>query len=147
MTERGATNVRQALKLRQTIEIEAEQVQRMIADHYAAVGLRFHHDHVNLKVHGSSGGGFSSTRAGFDGAVIHLHGDLAKNAEAAGLPTTLQMTRDAAANIIAHRVSAAMGIDIPAGAITWDVLEAGGSGYGSHSAKLNRACIALSIDA
>lgn len=146
MTEHGA-DARQALRLRQTIEVEAEQVQRMIADHYAALGLRFHHDHVNLKVHGSSGGGFSSTRAGFDGAVIHLHGQLAKDAEAAGMPTTLQMTKDAAANIVARRVAAAMEIDIPAGAITWDVLDAGGSGYGSHSAKLNRARVALSINA
>lgn len=135
------------LELRETISIESDQIASMIADHYGQHGLRFHPSYVQLRVHGSSGGGYSSTRAGFDGATIRLNGDLAAKAEEAGMPSVLEMTPAAVANILVSRIHRALERDVPASAVHWDVLDAGGSGYGSHSAKLSRATVTLRIEA
>ena len=133
------------LDLRQTITVEADQIASMIADHYKRHGLLFHPSYVDLKVHGSSGGGYSSTRAGFDGAVIRLPKEAAAKADEAGMPSVLELKPAAVVSIITSRLARAMECDVPAGAVRWDVMDAGGSGFGSHSAKLNRAVVDLRI--
>jgi hypothetical protein len=135
------------LELHQTIAIESDQIASMIADHYAQRGLRFHPSYVQLRVHGSSGGGYSSTSAGFDGATIRLNGDLAAKAEEAGMPSVLELTQAAVANILVSRIHRSLERDVPASAVRWDVLDAGGAGFGSHAAKLNRATVNLKIEA
>ena len=140
-------SVETLLELRQTIAIESDQIASMIADHYAMRGLRFHPSYVQLRVHGSSGGGYSSTNAGFDGATIRLNGDLAAKADEAGMPSVLELTAAAVANILVSRIHRSLERDVPASAVRWDVLDAGGIGMGSHSAKLSRATVNLKIEA
>lgn len=135
------------LELRQTITIEADQIASMIADHYKRHGLLFHPSYVDLKVHGSSGGSYSSTRAGFDGAVIRLPKEAAAKADEAGMPSVLELKPAAVVSIITSRLARAMERDVPASAVRWDVMEAGGAGMNHHPTKLNRAVVDLRIEA
>ena len=135
------------LALRHVVTITAEQITMMIRDHYRGLGLRFHESRVTLRVHGTSGGGFSYRAAEFDGATIRLAPEDSKTAEAAGLPTVFELTPATVAAIVAGRVDRAMDRDVPTSAVKWDVSDAGGTGIGMRPARLTGATIAFVLNA
>ncbi len=50
-----------SFSVRQTHSIDADGVRRIVADHYAAMGMEFSASHVSFQVHASHRSGMSSS--------------------------------------------------------------------------------------
>lgn len=130
------------IKIRQMLTVSHEQIQQVVVDHYATLGLRLHPGSIIIRVHPGGGSGYSRSNAHVGDTTIRL-GD--GRTEAAGLPTSMTLSPKALAQIVAERVGRAVGLDIAGEAVAFDVSDAGGSGFSSHSARLNGANIRLQL--
>lgn len=141
-----SASARTPIKLRQEIRATSEDVQLMISQHYAARGVSVSPSYVTIEVTGGGGSGFSSSGPAFRGAVIRFFGEQAKKAEADGLPTTLRLTPDAVAAIVAKRFGDGLGHGVHPSRISWEVSGGGGSGYSSSGPSLRAALLRLEME-
>jgi len=134
------------IRLRQEIRATSEDVQRMISDHYAARGVSVTPGHVSIETSGGGGSGFSRSEPSFRGATIRFFGEAAKKAEADGLPTTLNLTPDAVAAIVARRFGSGIGRTVHPTRISWEVSGGGGSGFSQSGPSLRAALLRLDME-
>lgn len=139
-------SARTPIRLHQEIRATSEDVQRMVSDHYAARGVAVSPSHVSIEVSGGGGSGFSRSDPSFNGATIRFFGEAAKQAEADGLPTTLNLTADAVAAIVAKRFAAGLGQGVHPTRISWEVSGGGGSGFSASGPSLRAALLRLELE-
>lgn len=141
-----SASARTPIKLRQEIRATSEDVQRMISQHYAARSVQVSPSQIVIEVTSGGGSGMSYSAAAFRGATIRFFGEAAKAAEADGLPTTLRLTPEAVAAIVAKRFGDALGHGVHPSRIDWEVSGGGGSGYSSSGPSLRAALLRLELE-
>lgn len=129
------------ITLRQSIRATSEDVQQMVSDHYAGRDVSIAPDHVSINVSGGGGSGYSRSEPSFRGVTLRFFGEAAKKAEAEGLPTTLELTPDAVAAIVAKRFAKALGRGVHPSRVDWEVSGGGVAGYSQSGPSLRSALL------
>lgn len=140
-----SASARTSIRLRQEIRATSEDVQRMISQHYAARNVQVSPSQIVIEVSSGGGSGMSYSAAAFRGATIRFFGEAAKAAEADGLPTTLRLTPEAVAAIVARRFGEGLGRNIGPASIDWEVSGGGGSSYSQSGPSLRSALLRLEM--
>lgn len=121
----------------QTHSVDEVGVRQILADHYAAMGLRIHPSNVSFQVLEGHSSGFSSSDTRLGETTIRIP----ESVRSVGAPSSMTLRPEDLSAIVAQRLTTILGFDVSPGAVTLSVRGAGGSGFSSSSAEFTGASI------
>ncbi len=130
-----------SFSVRQTHSIDADGVRRIVADHYAAMGMEFSASHVSFQVHASHRSGMSSSPTRLGDTTIRVPAAIHRP----GAPSSMTLAPADVQTIVAQRLTEVLGFEVTPGSVVFNVRDGGGSGFSRSGPSMDGIVVTSTI--